>query len=123
MTETAKRLGNKLSEGLTELQSLRAKCVSVMIFEKDGKTVVQPLAEKKEISLLHDLFHHNSLEVWLPSGYSNVHEFDVSILKYKPLLQGKTKCTKAKNRVCIKNYFDTIVSCRQCPLNHGGGRD
>jgi hypothetical protein len=98
----------------------KLKYLTVMVFEEAGKTVLQPVTNSQEAQSLQDLFQNNSLEVWLSNGQSDPAQFDVNILKYKQILQPPKMCSKAKNRVCLKNHFETIVSCEQCPLNDYG---
>jgi hypothetical protein len=101
----------------------KIKYISVMVFEDAGKTILQPLATSQEAQKIRELLQHKTLEVWLPNGQSDPAQFDVNILKYKQLMQPLTMCSKAKNRVCLKNHFETIVSCEQCPLNtYGAGQ-
>ena len=96
------------------------KCVTVVIFEEEGKTILQPLVTKQEAKTIQELFQNNTLELWLSNGKPDMAQFDVGILKYKQVLQPLTKCRKVKTRVCIKNHFDAIVSCEQCPLSVNG---
>jgi hypothetical protein len=93
------------------------KCVTFMVFEKNGKTILQPIIRGQEIQNLHKLFQKNTLEVWLPNGRPDFEQFDVGILKYKQILQPSKVCSKVKNRECLKNHFETIISCEQCPLS------
>lgn len=69
---------------------LKTKCVTVLVYEEKGKTVLQPLATEQETKTLQELFQNNTLEVWLSNGKANADEYDVSILKYKPQLQQPT---------------------------------
>ena len=103
----------------------KTKCVLVAIYENDGKTILQPLIEEQEAKTIPELFKNKTLEVWLSNGKTDISQFDVAILKYKQVLQSLTKCKKAKTQVCWKNYFETLVSCEQCPLsvNSGGSSD
>ena len=102
---------------------LKMKCVTVMVFEEAGKTILQPLGTGFETQHVGELFQNGTLEVWLPNGQSDQAQFDVAILKYKQQLQPTTMCNKAKNRVCLKNQIETIVSCEQCPLSDEGATD
>ena len=95
----------------------KIKCVLVAIYENHGKTILQPLIEEKEATTISELFQNKTLEVWLSNGKTDIDQFDVTILKYKQVLQSLAKCKKAKTRVCWKNYFKNLVSCEQCPLN------
>ena len=103
--------------------NLKMKCISVMVFEDKGKTVLQPLTTKEEAETLQELFHNNILEVWLSNGQPDLAQFDVKILKYKQLSQPSTMCARIKTRVCLKNYFETIVACKQCPLGISGEKE
>jgi hypothetical protein len=96
------------------------KCVTFMVFEKNGKTILQPIIRGQEIQNLHELFQKNTLEVWLPNGRPDFEQFDVGILKYKQIVQPSKVCSKVKNRECLKNHFETIISCEQCPLSGEG---
>ena len=93
----------------------KLKCVTVMVFEKNGKTILQPIIRRQDIQNLHELFQKNTLEVWLPNGRPDFEQFDVGILKYKQIVQPSKVCSKVKNTECLKNHFETIVSCEQCP--------
>jgi hypothetical protein len=96
----------------------KLKCVTVMVFEENGKTILQPIIRGQEIQNVHELFQKNILEVWLPNGRSDFEQFDVGILKYKQIVQPSKVCSKVKNRECLKNHFETITSCEQCPLTN-----
>jgi hypothetical protein len=96
--------------------------LTVLVFEENGKTILQPLGSPQETQSVQDLFQSDTLEVWLSNGHSDPAQFDVQILKYKPQLQISTMCHKNKARVCLKNHFETIVSCDQCPLDADGGK-
>jgi hypothetical protein len=98
------------------------KCVTFMVFEKNGKTILQPIIRGQEIQNLHELFQKNTLEVWLPNGRPDFEQFDVGILKYKQIVQPSKVCSKVKNRECLKNHFETIISCEQCPLSSEGSQ-
>ena len=65
----------------------KVKCVLVAIYEKDGKTILQPLTTKKESRRIPELFQNRILEVWLSNGEADIEQFDVAILKYKQMLQ------------------------------------
>ena len=97
--------------------SSKTKCVLVAVYENDGKTILQPLVSEQEAKTIPDLFQNKTLEVWLSNGKTEFSQFDVAILKYEQMLQSLTKCKKAKGQVCWKNYFENIVSCKQCPLS------
>jgi len=125
MNECVKRQRPRLQTAVGEASepNLKIKCISMMVFEVEGKTVLQPLMTKQEFETLQELFHKNTLEVWLSNGQPDLAQFDVKILKYKQLLQPSTMCAKIKTRVCLKNYFETIVACKQCPLSTSGGKE
>ncbi len=95
----------------------KTKCVLVAIYEKDGKTILQPLIAEQEAKTIPELFQNKTLEVWLSNGKTDICQFDISILKYRQVLQSLTKCKKAKTQVCLKNYFKNLASCEQCPLS------
>jgi hypothetical protein len=98
------------------MSEAKLKCVTVMIFEKKGKTILQPIIRGQETENIHELFKKNTLEVWLPNGRPDFEQFDVGILKYKQITQPSKVCCKVKTRECLKNHFETIISCEQCPL-------
>jgi hypothetical protein len=125
MNEFAKRQRPRLQTAVGEASepNLKMKCISVMVFEDEGKTVLQPLMTKQEAETLQELFRSNTLEVWLSNGQPDLAQFDVKILKYKQIWQPSTMCARIKNRVCLKNYFETIVACKQCPLSTSGGKE
>jgi hypothetical protein len=85
------------------LSEAKLKCVTVMVFEKNGKTILQPIIRGQDIQNLHELFQKNTL-------------------KYKQIVQPSKVCSKVKNRECLKNHFETIVSCEQCPLSNEGSQ-
>jgi hypothetical protein len=101
----------------------KTKCVLVAIYENDGKTILQPLVAEQEAKTIPELFQNKTLEVWLSNGKIDVAKFDVAILKYKQVLQSLTKCKKVKTQVCLKNHFENIVSCEQCPLSVNAGEN
>ena len=125
MNEFTKRQRPQLQTAVSKASEpyLKMKCISVMVFEDEGKTVLQPLTTKQEAETLQKLFHNSILEVWLSNGQPDLAQFDVKILKYKQLLQPSTMCGRIKTRVCLKNYFETIVACKQCPLSTSGGKE
>ena len=92
------------------------KCVTVAIFEREGKTILQPLMDEQEAKAILKLFRNETLEVWLSNGKSGCSVFDVGILKYNQVLQPLKKCSKITNQVCLKNLFTSIVCCEQCPM-------
>jgi len=95
----------------------KVKCVTVAIYERDGKTILQPLVNEQEAGIVPELFQSQTLEVWLSNGKSDASMFDVAILKYKQVNQAATKCNRIEDQVCLKNLFDGIVYCEQCPLD------
>jgi hypothetical protein len=117
MKGSIKRQKCEMADAPIEASNLKTKYFTVVVFEREGKTVLQPVATKQDAPEIQELFQNNTLEVWLSNGKSDPAEFDVSILKFKPQLQSPTLCSKTKKRVCLKNCFDTIVSCEQCPLS------
>ena len=102
------------------LSEAKLKCVTVMVFEENGKTILQPIIRGQEVQNVQELFQKNTLEVWLPNGRPDFAQFDVSIFKYKQIVQPSKACSKVKNRECLKNHFETIMSCEQCPLPNKG---
>lgn len=96
----------------------KLKCFTVMVFEENGKTVLQPIIRDSTVESIHELFQKNTLEVWLPNGQSELDQFDIGILKYKQVAQPSKKCSKIKNRICLKNHFETIVTCETCSLSN-----
>jgi len=96
----------------------RLKCVTVMVFENKGKTILQPIVRGQDILSVHELFQKSVLEVWLPNGRPDPSQFDIGIIKYRQMLQPSKMCRKVKNRVCLKNHFETITSCQECPLSN-----
>ncbi|MGA3059503.1 MAG: hypothetical protein ABSD92_03945 [Candidatus Bathyarchaeia archaeon] len=106
---------NLACESLAPLSS-ESKCVTVVIFEMEGKTILQPLITEKDAKTIQDMFRSETLEVWLSNGKSEYSFFDVDILKYKQVSQPLTKCSKIANQVCLKNLFQNIVCCAQCPM-------
>ncbi len=108
-----------LAPKIDETADAKMKCVTVMVFEEAGKTIIQPFVNSKEAHRIQDLFKNNTLEVWLSNGQPDPAQFDISILKYKQQMQPTTKCSRTRNIDCLKNYFETIVSCDQCPIGNG----
>jgi hypothetical protein len=94
----------------------KMKCILVAIYENDGKTILQPLVAEQEARAMPELFQNKTLEVWLSNGKMDIAQFDVAILKYKQVLQSLKRCKKVKTQVCLKNHFENLVSCEQCPL-------
>jgi hypothetical protein len=101
----------------------KTKCVLVAIYENNGKTILQPLIAEQEAKIIPELFQNKTLEVWLSNGKTDISQFDIAILKYRQVLQSLTKCRKAKTQVCLKNYFEDLVSCEQCPLSVNSGEN
>jgi len=69
----------------------RLKCVTVMVFEEKGKTILQPIVRGQDIHCFHELFQRSILEVWLPNGRPDFSQFDISILKYRQMAQPSRK--------------------------------
>ena len=113
----------ELEEKLDAVMEPKLKCVTVMVFEEAGKTILQPLGTNQETQKIQELFQNKTLEVWLSNGQSDLSQFDVAILKYTQQMQPSKMCNRTKNRVCLKNHFETIVSCEQCPLSANGGTE
>jgi len=101
----------------------KTKFVLVAIYENDGKTILQLLMAEQEAKTIPELFQNKTLEVWLSNGKTDIAQFDVAILKYKQVLQSLTKCQKMKTQVCLKNHFENLVSCEQCPLSVNAGEN
>jgi hypothetical protein len=89
-----------------------------MVFEEKGKTILQPIIRGQDVHSVHELFQRNILEVWLPNGRPDPSQFDIGIIKYRQMVQPSKMCSKVKNRVCLKNHFEKITSCEQCPLSN-----
>jgi hypothetical protein len=106
-----------ITAGSAFQQHVAIKCVTVMVFEEAGKTVLQPLVTGPDSQRIRELFENKTLELWLPNGESDPTQFDVNILKYKQQIQPYKKCSIARNVVCLKNHFETIVCCEQCPIS------
>ncbi len=100
---------------------LKVKYVLVATYQKDGKTIIQPLTTEQDAEKMAELFRSKTLEVWLSNGKNDIAQFDVAIAKYKQVMQPLTRCQRAKTKVCIKNYSENIVSCEQCPLGADAG--
>ena len=98
----------------------RLKCVTVMIFEDKGKTILQPIIRGQDTRSVHELFRRSILEVWLPNGRPDPFQFDIGILKYRQMVQHSKMCSKVKNRVRLKDHFETITPCEQSHLSNGG---
>lgn len=122
-----KKFANKqrceLAETATKTPDPEIKFVSFMVFEEEGKTILQPMVANHEAERMHELFQNKTLEVWLSNGQPAPEQFDVAILKYKQQMQPSKMCSKTANRVCLKNHLETIVSCEQCPLSDEGAED
>jgi hypothetical protein len=103
-----------------KLPEAKLKCVTVMVFEEKGKTILQPIVRGQDVHSVHELFQRSILEVWLPNGRPNLSQFDIGIIKYRQMVQPSKMCSKVKNRICLKNHFETITSCEQCPLSDEG---
>lgn len=100
---------------------LRVKYVLVATYQKDGKTIIQPLTTEQDAEKMAELFRNRTLEVWLSNGKNDIAQFDVAIAKYRQVMQPLTKCQRSKTKVCMKNYSENIVSCEECPLGLDAG--
>ncbi len=99
----------------------KVKCVLMAVYQNGGRTILQPLVAETEAEKTAELFHNRTLEVWLSNGENSIDLFDIDILKYKQVFQPLTKCEKMKNKICLKNHFENLVSCEQCPLGASAG--
>lgn len=85
---------------------LKTKYFSVMVFEEDGKTILQPMVNGQDTTAIQEFFQNSTLELWLPNGASDEDGFDVSILKYRPVVQcaskQKTALSKSASRTSLK---------------------
>lgn len=99
------------------------KCVLTAIYEHDGKTILQPLVTEQEAKTIPELFNNKTLEIWLSNGKIDINEFDVAILKYNQTMQSLKKCKKVETQVCLKNYFENLISCEQCPIDINKGEN
>jgi hypothetical protein len=93
-----------------------------MVFEEKGKTILQPIVRGQDTRSVHELFQRSILEVWLPNGRPDPFQFDIGILKYRQMVQPSRTCSKVKNRVRLKNHFETITSCEQSHLSNEGSQ-
>jgi hypothetical protein len=105
-----------------KLPEAKLKCVTVMVFEDKGKTILQPIVRGQDVHSVHELFQRSILEVWLPNGRPNLSQFDIGIIKYRQMVQPSKMCSKVKNRICLKNHFETITPCEQCPPSNEGSQ-
>ncbi len=87
MAAPDRRQKQKLANASRDTSRLKTKCVTMLVYEEEGKTVLQPLAAEEETQSLQQLFQNGTLEVWLPNGKSNIDDYTVSILQYKPKLK------------------------------------
>lgn len=87
MAASCQRRKQNIAAKNVDASGLKTKCVTMLIYEEAGKTVLQPLAAEEETQTLQELFQNTTLEVWLPNGKSNIDDYDVSILQYKPKLK------------------------------------
>ncbi len=101
----------------------KVKCLTVAIYENERKTILQPLMGEHEAEGISEMFKNRTLEVWLTNGKSDASVFDVAILKYKQVNQPAKRCDKVEDQVCLKNQFEDIVTCEQCPLNGENGEN
>ncbi|HMK95062.1 MAG TPA: hypothetical protein VK536_06625 [Candidatus Limnocylindrales bacterium] len=98
------------------LPETKLKCVTVMVFEEKGKTILQPMIKGQDVPSVNELFQRNILEVWLPNGRPDPSQFDIGIIKYRQMIQPSKMCSRVKSRVCLKNRFKRLASCEQCPI-------
>ena len=70
----------------------KLKCITVMVFEENGKTIIQPIIRGQDTQHLRELFQKNTLEVWLPNGRPEFEQFDIGILKYKQMAHPSKVC-------------------------------
>ncbi|MCX8150414.1 MAG: hypothetical protein N3D85_02775 [Candidatus Bathyarchaeota archaeon] len=87
MATTKRRQKQKLTAEPKAKFGLKTKCVTMLVYEEEGKTVLQPLTAEEETQTLQELFQNTTLEVWLPNGKSTIDEYNVSIIQYKPKLK------------------------------------
>jgi len=78
-----------------------------MVFEENGKTIIQPVIRGQDTQHLQDLFQKNSLEVWLPNGKPEYEQFDIGILKYKQINQRSTGSQRSKNKSRLESPFES----------------
>jgi len=123
MQETASHQVNDVASASATTPNSGVKCLTVIVHEYQGKTILQLLVTRQETETLKELFLNKTLEGWLSNGKSDIAQFDVDILKYEQVLQPLTKCGITENQVCLKYQFDTVVSCEQCPLSTHGVED
>jgi hypothetical protein len=91
----------------------KLKCVTVMVFEENGKTIIQPVIRGQDSQQLHDLFQRNSLEVWLPNGKPEFEQFDIGIVKYKQITQRSNRSQTAKHKRRMESHFESIPLSQQ----------
>ena len=91
----------------------KLKCVTVMVFEENGKTILQPVIRGQDTQHLHDLFQKNSLEVWLPNGKPEFEQFDIDILKYKKINPRDKQSPRNKYRGRMESRFESLPLARQ----------
>jgi hypothetical protein len=115
MRQSVNRQKCTFAEAIEKAPEPKTKFVTAIVFEEEGRTILQPLVMSNEAERILELLQNNILEVWMPNGQSSLDQFDISILKYRQLNQPMTKC-RTKTGICLKNHFDTIISCEQCPL-------
>jgi hypothetical protein len=86
MTSTCRQIERSTDKPIPTLD-LKVKCILTAIYERDGKTILQPLTTEKEAKTIPELFQNRILEVWLSNGEADIDQFDVGILKYKQMQQ------------------------------------
>jgi hypothetical protein len=99
MERFANRRERELAKIPTDTSDLKTKCITVMVLEEEGKTILQPLITGQDTQSVQELFKKNTLEVWLPNGQSDIAQFDVAILKYKQVMQPPKVCSRIEVRL------------------------
>jgi hypothetical protein len=91
----------------------KLKCVTVMVFEENGKTIIQPVIHGHDTQHLHDLFQKNALEVWLPNGKPEFEQFDISIIKYKQVNPRSKSTIKNRRQSRVESHFESLPLSQQ----------
>ncbi len=110
MKGSARRQKCRLTSVPAATPDLKTKCITVLVYEEKGKTVLQPLATEQETQTLHELFQKNTLEVWLSNGKSNADDYDVSILKYKPQMQHQKFANASKPKLQRQKWAERALA-------------
>jgi hypothetical protein len=108
--------GNQLQNHVGTLDTVvgyTTKCVLVVIYESNGKTILQPLMAEQEAKTITELFKNETLEVRLSNGKTDISQFEVVTLKYKQVLHSLAKSKQTKSQVCLKNIHKNVASCKQ----------